>query len=281
MDTAKLQQILNEKISVRSIGGGSIAETKLIETVSGKKYLIKQYSGTESSIIGNEVNGLKELAKADVIRIPGIIYYDSEFLIIEYLTAAKQNPNFFEDFGAKFARLHKYRNDKFGFFENNFIGATPQKNLPPSDNWADFYYQNRLLYQFRLAEKNGYVDSKFSGLFDKLASKLDKILAIDDEEPSLLHGDLWSGNFIIDDLGEAALIDPAVYYGNREADLAMTKLFGGFPPAFYRAYDNEYPLQSGWEYRENIYKLYHVFNHLNLFGTGYLSQSLSLMKSYL
>jgi fructosamine-3-kinase len=115
----------------------------------------------------------------------------------------------------------------------------------------------------------------------KLENNIDSILKLDDIKPSLLHGDLWGGNYLIDEKGFACLIDPAVYYGHREADLAMTKLFGGFDSTFYLAYDEEYPLDDGYAYRENIYKLYHILNHLNLFGTGYLNQAIQLMNFYI
>jgi fructosamine-3-kinase len=164
-------------------------------------------------------------------------------------------------------------------------GALRAAHLPSSsatvDNWLTFYFDKRLLTQFKLAEKNGYVDDQFSSLFKNLENKLPNILAGSEEPPSLIHGDLWQGNFLISPSGEPVLIDPAVYYGHREAELAMTKLFGGFPESFYNAYKLAYPLKPGYEYREGIYSLYHVLNHLNLFGSGYKSQAISLMKLYL
>lgn len=144
-----------------------------------------------------------------------------------------------------------------------------------------FYYNKRLLFQYRLAERNGYATAALRNGISKLESRIHTILSGSEELPCLLHGDLWSGNFLCDSLGNPVLIDPAVYYGHREADLAMTRLFGGFPETFYRAYDKEYPLAAGYFYREGLYKLYHVLNHLNLFGTGYLGEAESILKFYL
>ena len=136
------------------------------------------------------------------------------------------------------------------------------------------------MYQYKLAEKNGYATQELRAGISKLENKIEKILAGSEESPSLLHGDLWSGNYMIDENGDACLIDPAVYYGHREADLGMTKLFGGFNSEFYKSYNENYPLPDGYDYRENIYKLYHVMNHLNLFGGGYYSQAISLINYY-
>ena len=130
-------------------------------------------------------------------------------------------------------------------------------------------------------EKNGLADEDLRKSFSRLESKISDILKDSQEQPSLLHGDLWSGNYMVDEHGNACIIDPAVYYGHREADLAMTRLFGGYSEDFYKSYNESFPLKDGWEYRENIYKLYHVLNHLNLFGKGYYSQALSLIRSYL
>jgi len=277
-----LENILNEKVvSACSIGGGCIANSKRIITSSGKEYFVKSYTANKSSILGNEANGLRELKKANAIRIPEVIYNDDDFLIIEFIDEGMKSKDFFIRFGKQFAELHKTKAEKFGFFENNFIGSNPQINLPQSSNWSEFYWENRLLFQFRLAEKNGYVDESFRKIFSDFEKVYHTLLSGSEEEPALLHGDLWSGNFLIDEDDNPVLIDPAVYYGHREADLAMTRLFGGFDRDFYTSYNETYPLRLGWEERVDIYKLYHILNHLNLFGTGYLSQSISIMKKYL
>ena len=180
--------------------------------------------------------------------------------------------------------MHKYTSDSFGFFEDNFIGHTPQENIPnqkQATSWTSFYFEKRLLFQFKLAEKQGLSSGNLRDSFYKLESKIDSIIPVSEESPTLLHGDLWSGNYLADEKGDPVIIDPAVYYGHREADLAMTKLFGGFSASFYSAYNEVYPLEDGYSYRENIYILYHVLNHLNLFGMSYHGQAVNLMQSYL
>ncbi len=275
----KIESKLSEKVvSVNSLGGGCIGNALKVITESGNKYFVKHYSN--SKMHSAEANGLIELTKTGSIRIPKVISADSEFLILEFIESAARAKNFSEKLGEQFAKLHKNSSSEFGFFENNFIGSTDQINLPQSKNWAEFYFQNRILYQFKLAENNGYSNSELRNGIKLLEEKVNYIFDGSDEPPALLHGDLWGGNYMADEKGNPCLIDPAVYYGHREADLAMTKLFGGFDSNFYKAYDEEYPLKEGWEYRENIYKLYHVFNHLNLFGSGYYGQAISLINSY-
>lgn len=277
-----LEEILNEKISsTMSLGGGCIANSQIIETVSGEKYFLKSY-GNNNAILQNEANGLSELAKSKAIRIPKVIAVTDNFLLLEFVETGRRKRDFSELFGKEFAKMHRTTSDNFGFFENNFIGSSPQINVPTnnSNSWLDFFWENRLLYQFKLAEQNGYANSEFRNLFSKLENKLPSIIEGTEEKPTLLHGDLWGGNFMVDENSNPVLIDPAVYYGHREADLAMTKLFGGFDENFYSAYNEEYPLQDDWEYRINLYMLYHVLNHLNIFGSGYYSQVISIVKKY-
>ena len=281
----KIESVIDDKIdSQRSVSGGCINDAKIITTKSGKSYFVKTNSNSEKDMFLKEANGLRELAKANVIRVPNVIYADVDFIIIENIIPQTKAKLFWENFGRDFARLHKFTSKFFGFYEDNYIGSTPQLNIPSeieTVSWVDFYFNKRLLYQYKLAEKNGFAGEELRKSFSQLENKINIALKDCDAKPSLLHGDLWSGNFITDEIGNACLIDPAVYYGHREADLAMTKLFGGFDTRFYSAYDEEYPLVAGYEYRENIYKLYHVLNHLNLFGSGYYHQALSLIKYYL
>jgi fructosamine-3-kinase len=277
-----LEEILNEKVITNSfVGGGSIADSQKIKTSSGKEFFVKSYSQSKSNILKNEVNGLKEIQKSKTVKTPQIIYYDDDILILNFIKPGRKNKNFSELFGIQLAAMHRLKSDKFGFYENNYIGSNPQINLPLYSNWTDFYWENRLLYQFKLAEKHGYVNSDFRKLFNQFESVYRNIIEGTEEEPSLIHGDLWGGNYLVDEFGNPVLIDPAVYYGHREAELGMTILFGGFDSDFYSAYNEAYPLFDGWKERLDIYKLYHVMNHLNLFGSGYLNQTLSIIKSYL
>jgi len=280
-----IEQHLNSKIeSVRSISGGCISDSSIIHMKSGEKFFLKVNNNIPKDMFAKEANGLKEIENSKSIRVPSVELAQNNFILIECIEGKAKSKYFFEDFGIEFAKMHKYEGSYFGFYEDNYIGSTIQKNMPNEEekhDWKKFYFNKRLLFQFKLAETNGYVDSDLRKCFNQIENKIDNILNSEAEKPSLLHGDLWAGNYIVDENGRACLIDPAVYYGNREADLAMTKLFGGFTNEFYYSYNEFYPLSDGYDYRENIYKLYHVLNHLNLFGSGYYQQALSLIKFYL
>lgn len=270
-----LEEALQERIVVYGNGPG------FIQTESGAAYYLK--GGGDPRAFQCEANGLHELEKADAIPVARVAAVGEDFILTEFIERGREKSDFFEDFGRRLARLHRYQAETFGFYEDNFIGDNPQPNIPEGDeksDWTAFYFNKRLRYQYRLAERNGNVSSSLKNGFLKLENRIEAILADSEEPPALLHGDLWAGNFISGASGNAVLIDPAVYYGHREADLAMTKLFGGFPPAFYDAYQAEYPLKTGWQKRENIYKLYHVLNHLNLFGCSYLSEAERIVGSY-
>ncbi|PWD99062.1 fructosamine kinase family protein [Marinilabilia rubra] len=280
MKKEMLEEILNEKLTgMSSVGGGCIADSQVISTQSGRKYFLKQ--GFSNGMFRNEANGLKELAKPNAIKTPEVIDFGEDYLILEHIEQGSRKKNFFEEFGRKFAELHRFSSDKFGFFEDNFIGSTPQKNLPAEDeaaNWANFYWNKRLMFQLKLAEENGYADEKMLRHFSRLEEIYESLLNGSEEPPALMHGDLWSGNYMSDIDGNPVIIDPAVYYGHREADLAMTKLFGGFSGTFYKTYNETWPLKDGAERREPLYLLYHVMNHLNLFGPGYYGQAINLIE---
>jgi fructosamine-3-kinase len=281
----KIESVIEDKIiSQKPVSGGCINDAETVTTQSGRTFFIKTNCNSLKDMFIREANGLRELAKANIIRVPKVLYADEDFLIIENILPQNRNKLFWEIFGRNFARLHNFKSNRYGFYEDNYIGSTPQLNIvsrTESLDWTEFYFNKRLLYQYNLAEKNGYAGEELQRAFSQLENKIYLVLKDSNAIPSLLHGDLWSGNYITDETGNACLIDPAVYYGHREADLAMTKLFGGFDNRFYSAYNEEYPLDNGYEYRENIYKLYHVLNHLNLFGTAYYQQALSLIKYYL
>lgn len=280
-----IEQQLNTSIkSSNAIGGGCISDSSIIQTQTGEKYFLKINDRIPNDMFSKEANGLKEIAKSKTIRVPEVNLVSDDFILLEFIDGKSRTKNFFNDFGIRLAKMHQYLSESFGFYEDNYIGSSTQVNKAfdeEKEDWVKFYFNKRLFFQFKLAEKNGYVDDDLRKAFRSLENRIDQILKCYVIQPSLLHGDLWSGNFIEDGNGEACIIDPAVFYGHREADLAMTKLFGGFSQEFYASYNEYFPLDEGYNYRENIYKLYHVLNHLNLFGSGYYSQALSLIKYYI
>jgi fructosamine-3-kinase len=280
-----VEEKLNKRIkSFTLLSGGCISNAFRIICADGSKYFLKFNSSTSKDMFAKEANGLNELAKAKAVRSPIVLSFSEDFILLEFISSGNKKKNFFEEFGRSFAELHKFTSESFGFFEDNYIGSNPQINIPGENekqNWINFYFNKRILYQFDLAEKLGNSTLELRNLVSKLEEKIEEIIFNNNEKPSLLHGDLWSGNYMVDENGSAVLIDPAVYYGNREADLGMTKLFGGFGSEFYKSYNEAYPLPDGYDYREKIYMLYHVLNHLNLFGGGYYSQAISLIKFYI
>ena len=281
----KLEDVLKISVSsFSSLSGGCISNAYKLRTTDSRNYLLKINENHKGDMFLKEANGLIEIKKAKAIKVPDVILAEKDFILMEFINSSSRSKSFFKDFGIKFSQMHKYSSPGFGFYEDNYIGANPQENIPAKDeekDWVEFYFNKRILYQYKLAEKNGYSTNELrKGIF-KLENKIEEILSGSEEPPSLLHGDLWSGNYMVDENGDACLIDPAVYYGHREADLGMTKLFGGFSSEFYNAYNENFPLPDGAGYRENLYKLYHVLNHLNLFGRGYYSQAISLVYYYL
>ena len=281
----RIEEKLGSKIkSFTSLSGGCISDAYKVATNNGSNFFLKFNPSASNDMFIKEANGLKELAKANAIKIPEVLSFDEDYILLEYIPTGHRKKNFFEEFGKSFAEMHRFTSESFGFFEDNYIGSNPQKNIPnekEKTSWANFYFNKRILYQFQLAEKLGNSTPELRKGISKLESKIEEIIGETKAVPSLLHGDLWGGNYMVDENGNAVLIDPAVYYGHREADLGMTKLFGGFSSEFYRAYVETFPLEDGYEYRENIYKLYHVLNHLNLFGGGYYSQAISLIKFFI
>ena len=280
----RIEDFLNSKIvDSQPIGGGCISNALKIKSQNGDVYFLKTNSSTNSDMFIKEAHGILELQKANAIKVPSALLYDKEFLLTDYIISGNKEKDFSEDFGRKFALLHKFNSSSYGFYEDNYIGSNPQPNIASDDeknNWTKFYFNKRILYQLQLAEELGNSTKELRNGITALEDKIEEITSDNSEKPSILHGDLWGGNYMIDEDGYACLIDPAVYYGNREADLAMTKLFGGFDARFYSSYNEAYPLPDGYEYRENIYKLYHVLNHLNLFGGGYYSQAMNLIRFY-
>ena len=276
-------------VKLAGVGGGCIADSQAASFADGSKVFVKRAEGVPG-MFKREAEGLNALAATRAIRVPEVLAVDEHALVLEMIQEAPKRPGFAESFGHGFARLHDHRGKAFGFSHDNFIGSTRQLNEPLSgpwneigtedgSMWPEFFLQRRLRFQVRLAAKKGH-GNELEHLLDRAETRIADLLRAATELPSILHGDLWSGNFLVDDRGEACLIDPAVYYGHREADLAMTRLFGGFEPAFYQAYNEASPLAPGHEGRLAIYQLYHILNHLNLFGGGYYGQSERILRHY-
>jgi fructosamine-3-kinase len=224
-----------------------------------------------------EADGLNELRAAGEVRVPEVIDVGIEggqsYLVIERLDLQRPSRDIERRFGQQLARLHRHTADRFGWSRDNTIGPTPQQN-DWSDDWVGFFHELRLDFQVRLARRNGY-DLSAEG--EHLGARLPELFDGYEPVPSLLHGDLWGGNWGAVD-GEPVIFDPAVYYGDRESDIAMSMLFGGFGREFYKAYEAEWAMAPGHDRRIRLYQLYHVLNHLNLFGSSYLGRARQLFR---
>jgi fructosamine-3-kinase len=199
------------------------------------------------------------------------------FIVLEFIESGRRDTRFWENFGAALAALHQVSAPSFGLAFNNYIGSLPQSNRQHS-KWTDFFTAERIMPQMHLASEKGLLSRRHRAQFEKIEQKLTGLFPA--EMPSLLHGDLWSGNFITDETGFACLVDPAVYFGHREAELAFTRLFGGFDERFYSAYNEQFPLEKGFRERQDIYNLYPLLVHLNLFGTGYLPEIENILNRF-
>lgn len=256
------------------IGGGSINRAYLIEN-KRQRFFLKTNSPSLADMFNAEADGLKELQSSGSVRVPRVICFGKDthrsYLVLEYIDIGHINSASPRRLGEQLASMHAYHGQAYGWHRNNTIGSTPQINTQES-LWPRFYRDHRLAYQLDLAAKNG-ARRNFIQTCERLLADIEVFFASYNAKPSLLHGDLWSGNVDFDEQGEPVLFDPAVYYGDRESDIAMTELFGGFSPDFYHAYRNVTPLDEGYKTRRPLYNLYHVLNHFNLFGGGYLQQA--------
>ncbi len=255
------------------VGGGCIAQSCRIETTRGA-YFLKWGSEAVADTFAAEARGLAALRSAQqALVIPEVIAVAAArsdcpgFLVLEWVEPGQPGKRFWENFGEGLAQLHRSVGSRYGFDQDNFIGRLPQDNRWEED-WITFFWQHRILPQVQGARQRGCWEATWDQWLDRLEARLPELLP---RHPpaSLLHGDLWSGNFMVTADGRAALLDPAVYYGDRETDLAMTTLFGGFDPRFYAAYQAAWPLEPGYTERQALYNLYHLLNHLNHFGQSY------------
>jgi fructosamine-3-kinase len=286
-----IKACFGESVTIKDtsyVGGGDINESRCLLLSNGEKIFVKFNSIANKGFFEAEEKGINAIAATKAIPVPRLLFRGVDestgkaFLAMEYLSGANKVQNFWEKFGQSLASMHLadtssfVTGGKYGFDTDNYIGATNQINSP-RDSWMVFFRECRLEPQFKMAERyfDDYTIKKILKLLDKLPE-----LLIEPETPSLLHGDLWSGNYIVGNDGKAWLIDPAVYVGHAEADLAMTELFGRFPSGFYNAYSNVNPIDPGYKDRRELYNLYHLTNHLNIFGATYLSAVLSTIDYY-
>ncbi|MDZ7751214.1 MAG: fructosamine kinase family protein [Gammaproteobacteria bacterium] len=263
----------------RQVGGGCINTAFRIGGGAGDLF-VKLNDAGGLDMFEAEAAGLAEMAAADAVRVPRPVCTGSAagqaYLVMEYLPlGGAASAAAMAALGEGLAGLHRRTAGQFGWSRDNTIGSTPQINAW-CDEWVAFWRRQRLGYQLRLAADRGH-GGGLQRVGERLMARLDALFADYRPLPSLLHGDLWSGNFGVTDGGEPVIFDPAVYYGDREADVAMTELFGRFPQSFYRAYDEAWPLDPGYPLRRDLYNAYHMLNHLNLFGGGYGRQAEQMM----
>ncbi len=273
---------------VLSVSGGDANDAAVLVLSSGDRVFMKSNALSRERFFIAEENGLEAIAAAGAIATPRLYCRGNDrergfsYLLMEVIRPAERIASFWETFAHELFLMHEADTasftpgGSFGYTMDNFIGAGEQKN-DCRDSWITFFLECRLLPQIRKAV--GYFDGEASRRIDRLLERLDRFL-VEPEHPSLLHGDLWSGNFAVGSDGKAWLIDPAVYVGHAEADLAMTELFGGFSRSFYEAYFREAHTEPGYEDRRDLYNLYHLLNHLNLFGSGYYAAVMRTVEKY-
>ena len=264
-------------LTSKPLAGGDINEVYQLSCKEGE-YVVKiNDRSAYPKMFECEANGLAALRSSASFRIPQVIasgeFNKHAYLLLEYIDAAPPADNFDKQFADGLAKLHKTSADYFGFYEDNYIGKLPQYNGKETTAF-DFYINQRLAPQIRMAKERGYELSADDVFFKNVED------AIPDEQPSLIHGDLWAGNYMTDENGNPVVIDPATCYAHREMDLAMMKMFGGYSSRIFEMYDENYPLESQWPSRIKLYQLYYLLVHLNLFGSAYLSSVENIIRQY-
>ena len=267
---------------VSSVGGGDINAAYRLQA-DGVDWFIKLNRADLADMFAAEAAGLQELAAHGEVRVPDVVACGSHgsqsYLVLDYIDLKGWRGDSATRFGRQLAALHRIPQAYFGWPIDNTIGSMPQHNQR-SDDWIAFWQNQRLGKQLQFAASKGFT-GKLQSNGDKLLTKIPVFFSDYRPHPSLLHGDLWGGNASADNQGNPVIYDPACYYGDREADIAMTELFGGFSRDFYAAYNDEYRLDGGYPVRKTLYNLYHILNHLNLFGGGYLGQANTMIERLL
>lgn len=266
--------------SRKQVTGGCINESYVVAG-AGARYFVKTNVASRLPMFEAEARGLEALAGTKTVRVPQPVAFgaasERAWLVLEHAELRRRDPRSDARLGAALAALHRTTSPTFGWDRDNTIGSTPQAN-PRRDRWPEFWREARLAPQLARARAQGY-GGRLQKDGEALLSCIESFFEAYAPVPSLLHGDLWSGNAAADTAGAPVIYDPAVYYGDREADVAMTELFGGYAKSFYSAYREAFPLDPGYETRRDLYNLYHVLNHLNLFGRSYLGQAQRLLET--
>ncbi len=270
-------------VAMASRSGGSINDAYIMDLADGRRYFCKTHARAEQfpGMFVTEYRALELLGATATIRVPAPVVADMDFIVMEAFDEHRPAPDWQEQIGRQLAGLHQAtRCDRFGLDFDNFIGTTPQPNTPLED-WVRFWRERRLEPQIELFAAGGNRGDPLIALAGKLSERLDEILADPVEPAVLLHGDLWSGNAAADEHGTPIIYDPASYYGRREAEIGMMRMFGGFDARCYAAYAEVWPLADEHERRIAVYRLYHELNHLNLFGRGYYDSCIATIRGIL
>ncbi len=278
---AALETLLPGPIrNLDALGGGSIGESWCADLASGERFFVKHYRDGPEGLVGAESRGLSWLSEADALPAAQVVTAsdDNALLVLEWIESAPRSAEFADNLGRGLALLHRFGAPGFGFSEQGFIGSLPQTN-EPCERWADFYAYRRIEPLVRRAMDERSLPAGLAREASQLLARFDSLCG-PAEEPSRLHGDLWGGNVMVGPGGEAVLIDPAVYGGHREIDLAMMRLFGGFPERTFDAYANEQPLAEEAGDRVLFYQLYPLLVHVVLFGGGYVDQFAEALRAY-
>jgi len=263
------------------ISGGCINHAGRLRSTKGDFFLKWNTAAKYPGMFESERRGLQYLRQPGVIDIPEVFAAGTagsfQFILMAFIAKAPAVKRYWEMLGEQLAALHRVTNGQFGLDHNNYIGSLPQTNTPHG-KWVEFFIAERLVPQLKIAYELRRIDQPWLRSFEALYPKLNTLLP--EEKPALLHGDLWSGNLTVNEKGEPCLVDPAVYFGHREMEWAMTRLFGGFHESFYEAYNAAYPFQPGYDDREDLYTLYPLLVHLNLFGASYKISLDSILRKY-